>query len=138
MTPSRETIAKRIARGWTPERARATAPLAVGIKMKTELRPYLYPKAGRWFGNVRGPGDRRIYLGIYQTREQAQQAALDYIATGIKPPRSNARQPRKPRESHRTPPKAQKPAPAPAAPRDTAKEERLAMIRRIYQERLAA
>lgn len=133
ITPSRETIAKRIKAGWEPERARTTPPMAVGIKMKTELRPYIYPKNGKFFGNVRGPGDKRTYLGTYATRQDAEDAAARYILTGQKPPRSNARIDRKPRE-----PKA----PRPAQNRESATvsaslrrsgEERIAMMRQIWR-----
>lgn len=129
MTPSRETIAKRIKAGWEPERARTLPPLNVGVKMKPELRPYIYPKNGKFFGNVRGPGDKRTYLGTYPTRQEAEDAAARYILTGQKPPRSNARKgPRAPRKV-KAPPASPKPAAAPPA----RGEDRLAMMRRIWR-----
>ena len=132
-TPSRETIAKRIKAGWEPERARTTPPMAVGIKMKTELRPYIYPKNGKFFGNVRGPGDKRTYLGTYRTRQEAEDAAARYILTGQKPPRSNARKDRKPR----APRPAQKREPVAASASPTASrrsgEDRIEMMRQIWR-----
>ena len=129
MTPSRETIAKRIKAGWKPERARTLPPLNVGVKMKPELRPYIYAKGEKFFGNVRGPGDRRIYLGRYATRQLAEDAAARYILTGQKPPRSNARKgPRAPRSA-----RAPKPAPKPATVKPVRGEDRLAMMRRIWR-----
>ena len=127
MTPSRETIAKRIKAGWKPERARTLPPLNVGVKMKPELRPYIYQKNGKFLGNVRGPGDRRTYLGTYATRQLAEDAATRYILTGQKPPRSNAR--KGPRRSAKAP----KTAPKPAAAQPASGESRLAMMRRIWR-----
>lgn len=138
-TPSRETIAKRIKAGWEPERARTLPPNKVGNTMKTELRPYIYPKNGKFFGNVRGPGDRRTYLGTYATRQEAEDAAARYLLTGEKPPRSNARKDRKPREPRepRAPRPAQRRQPETASASPTASrrsgEDRIAMMRQIWR-----
>ena len=129
MTPSRETIAKRIKAGWKPERARTLPPLNVGVKMKPELRPYIYPKAGKFSGNVRGPGDKRTYLGTYPTRQEAEDAAARYILTGQKPPRANARKGQRAPRSAQAP----KPAPKPATAPPARSEDRLAMMRRIWR-----
>ena len=134
--PSRETIAKRIKAGWDPERARTLPPLKVGNKPKEGWRPYVYPKGGRWWGNVRGPGDKRVYLGIYPTRQDAEDAAARYILTGQKPPRSNARW-AKPREPKAQQPKrtirAAKPAPATITPARRNPDERIAMMKQIWR-----
>lgn len=129
--PTRETIAKRIARGWTEKEARQTPVLKMGIAMKVELRPYIYPKRDKWFGNVRGPGDKRIYLGTYESREAAQHAAELYIATGEKPPRrQRARRAYKPRSTATaTTPRKKPKATETPAPRNERTQDRFAMMR---------
>jgi hypothetical protein len=133
IAPSRETIAKRIKAGWEPERARTLAPLKVGNSMKEELRPYIYPKNGKFFGNVRGPGDKRTYLGTYATRQEAEDAAARYLLTGEKPPRK-ARKHRTPRDP-KTKPASKKQPPTIKPPTNTRQnnEERIKMMRQIWK-----
>ena len=133
IAPSRETIAKRIKAGWEPERARTLAPLKVGNSAKAEFRPYIYPKDNKFYGNVRGPGDKRIYLGTYPTRLEAENAAARYLLTGEKPPRK-ARKQRTPRDP-KTRPASKKQPPTIKPPTNTRQnnEERIKMMRQIWK-----
>ena len=134
IAPSRETIAKRIKAGWEPERARTLAPLKVGNSAKAEFRPYIYPKDNKFYGNVRGPGDKRIYLGTYATRLEAENAAALYLLTGEKPPRK-ARKHRTPRDPKTRPASKKQPQtikPKPTATRQN-NEYRIAIMRQIWK-----
>jgi hypothetical protein len=134
IAPSRETIAKRIKAGWEPERARTLAPLKVGNSIKAEFRPYIYPKDNKFYGNVRGPGDKRIYLGTYPTRLEAENAAALYLLTGEKPPRK-ARKQRTPRDSKLRPARKPQPPKIKAQPTATRQnnEYRIAIMRQIWK-----
>ena len=86
--------------------------------------------------NIRTANARRTFCGRYATRAEATAAAQHFIATGSRPIR--ARQPSKPREPRVAAPKPPKAPPAPHNARDDGKDARLAMIRRVFAERLAA
>ena len=134
IAPSRETIAKRIKAGWEPERARTLAPLKVGNSIKAEFRPYIYPKDNKFYGNVRGPGDKRIYLGTYPTRLEAENAAALYLLTGEKPPRK-ARKQRTPRDPKTRPASKKQPQTIKLKPTATRQnnEYRIAIMRQIWK-----
>ena len=85
--------------------------------------------------NVRHPGYRRTFCGRYGTRAEAVAAAEQFLATGQRP--QKPRQPRKPCDRRPAAPKPPKPVPAAAAVRGGG-AERLAMLRRVWAERMAA
>jgi len=134
IAPSRETIAKRIKAGWEPERARTLAPLKVGNTTKAKFRPYIYPKDNKFYGNVRGPGDKRIYLGTYATRQEAEDAAARYLVTGEKPPR-RARKERAPQDPKTQTARKPQPPKIKAQPTTTRQnnEYRIAIMRQIWR-----
>lgn len=135
--PTRPTIASRIARGWTEQQARETPTLRMGVEIKEELRPYCYPKGDKWLGNIRGPGDLRLYLGTYPTEQEARDAAARYIVTGQKPPRKCKAQgsPKRPYKARSTtgaaPPRKTTQALQSPIPLNSAAPDRIDVMRQI-------
>lgn len=86
--------------------------------------------------NVRSAGYKRTFVGRFATKPEADAAAAYFLATGERPVR--ARQQPKPRERRGDAPRPEKAEPAPRSAPHAAKAARLAMIRRVFNERMAA